>query len=77
LFQENQLRNGKASGMALGWFCGQLNGQRFVTHAGGGGGYYCEIRVYPEIGRGSLMMSNRSGFSDERMLNQFDRYFIP
>ncbi len=76
MFRENHLNNGKATGMSLGWYCGQLKGMRFVAHAGGGGGYYCELRIYPEIGLGSIVMTNRSGFSDERMLNKFDPFFI-
>ncbi|MDX1910737.1 MAG: serine hydrolase domain-containing protein [Saprospiraceae bacterium] len=72
MFQENRLENGKASGMCLGWFTGKLHDHRYVTHAGGGGGFYCELRLYPELGRGSLLMTNRSGFSDERWLDQFD-----
>lgn len=76
MFQQNHLNNGKASGMCLGWFCGQLDGNRFVTHAGGGGGFYCEMRIYPEKGMGSIIMTNRSGFSDERMIGAFDRFFI-
>ena len=76
MFQENHLNNGKASGMCLGWFCGKQDGIRFVTHAGGGGGYYCEMRIYPEKGLGSIIMTNRSGFSDERMIGAFDRFLL-
>lgn len=75
MFSENRLNNGKASGMCLGWFCSHLNGHRFVAHAGGGGGFYCELRVYPETGMGSILMTNRSGFSDERLLNGFTRIY--
>jgi len=32
-----------------------LNGIKYFTHAGGGGGYYCEIRIYPDIKRGSVI----------------------
>ena len=76
MFQENHLNNGRPSGMCLGWFCGQLNEQFFVAHAGGGGGYYCELRLYPEKGLGSIVMTNRSGFSDERMLDRFDSFLL-
>ena len=72
MFRENHLNNGRASGMCLSWFTGNLNGHRFYCHAGGGGGFYCELRVYPEAGRGSVLFTNRTGFSDERLLNQTD-----
>jgi len=77
MFQENHLNSGKASGMCLGWFCGLLDGRRYVTHAGGGGGYYCELRIYPESGLGSIIMTNRTGFSDERMLDKLDKFCLP
>ena len=59
-------------GMGLGWYTGTLNGQVYHTHAGGGGGFYCEIRVYPALQLASIMMTNRSGFSDERLLDKLD-----
>lgn len=62
----------KEPGMGLGWFTGTLNGQVYHTHAGGGGGYYCEIRVYPALQLASVMMTNRSGFTDERLLDKVD-----
>lgn len=62
--------------MCLAWFAGNLNGIPYRCHAGGGGGYYCEIRAYPALGLGSVVMMNRSGMSDERFLDKVDRYLI-
>ena len=76
LFKENQLNSKKASGMCLSWFKGQLYNTTYFAHAGGGAGYYSEIRVYPELGLGSVIMFNRTGMSDERVLDQFDQYYI-
>lgn len=59
-------------GMGLGWYTGTLNGHTFYTHAGGGGGYYCEIRAYPGLQMASVLMTNRSGFTDERLLDRLD-----
>jgi CubicO group peptidase (beta-lactamase class C family) len=67
------LQNGK---MCLGWFPGSLNEERFVCHAGGGGGYYCEIRIYPQIQLATAIMRNKSSFSDIRILDQIDRKTI-
>lgn len=64
------------TGMACAWFTGELKGNRYVAHAGGGGGYYAELRVYPELKAGSYIVFNRSGMKDERMLDQTDRYFL-
>lgn len=63
-------------GMALGWFTGTLNGNKYVCHAGGGGGYYCEIRIYPELKIASAMLRNKSSFGDLRLLNKIDNETI-
>jgi hypothetical protein len=46
------------------------------SHAGGGGGFYCEIRIYPDKGTGSVVMFNRTGMRDERFLDKPDIYFL-
>lgn len=76
LFRENHTSDGKATGMCLSWFCGQLKGAIYFAHAGGGGGYYCEIRIYPALGLGSVIMFNRTGMTDARFLDRTDNYFI-
>lgn len=54
----------------------ELNGNRYFAHAGGGGGYYCEIRIYPDIKKGSVIFFNRTGMSDERFLDKTDKFLI-
>jgi D-alanyl-D-alanine carboxypeptidase len=76
LFSENVLRSGKRSGMALSWFRGELDGHVYFAHAGGGGGYYSEVRIYPELRRGSVIFFNRTGMSDERFLDRVDHRLI-
>jgi hypothetical protein len=76
LFAENRTRAGKATGMCLSWFKGQLKGNRYFAHAGGGGGYYCELRIYPDLGLGSVLMFNRTGMTDKRFLSKLDTHFI-
>lgn len=76
LFTENHTNNNKATGMCLAWFSGHLNGNKYFAHAGGGGGYYCEIRIYPDIGIGSVIMFNRTGMSNEEYLDKVDKYFV-
>jgi CubicO group peptidase (beta-lactamase class C family) len=72
LFTECITNNGQRTGMAMGWFTGTLNGHAYVAHAGGGGGYYAEIRLYPALGRGSVVLFNRTGLRDERLLDRLD-----
>jgi len=61
--------------MCLSWFKGELIGQPYFAHAGGGF-YYCEIRLYPEMGKGSVIMFNRAGMSDARFLDNGCKIFI-
>jgi D-alanyl-D-alanine carboxypeptidase len=76
LFQENYTNNGKSTGMCLAWFTGMLKGIRYFTHAGGGGGYYCELRIYPDKGLGSVIFFNRTGMSDARFLDRLDKIYF-
>ena len=76
MFTENHTTNNKATKMCLSWFSGQLHGINYFTHAGGGGGYYCEIRIYPENGIGSVCFFNRTGMSDERFLDKVDKFYF-
>lgn len=76
MFTENITNNNNPTGMCLSWFTGKLNGRRYYTHAGGGGGFYCEIRIYPDPGVGSVVMFNRTGMRDERFLDKPDIHFL-
>lgn len=62
--------------MGLSWFLGELHGNPYYCHAGGGGGYYCEIRIYPDKRQGSAVFFNRSGMTDERFLDKLDTAFL-
>lgn len=77
LFAPAHTRNGDQLPSSLGWFIGKLNGETYYTHAGGGAGYYCELRLYPRIGRASVVMMNRTSVRDERYLDRIDRFFVP
>lgn len=76
LFSEQLLHNGKGSGVCMSWFKGDLEGKTYYSHAGGGGGYYCELRLYPERGFGSALFMNRTGFRDERLLDKIDAAYF-
>ena len=76
MFTENMTHAGRPTGMCLSWFRGSYGGRSYFTHAGGGGGYYCELRLYPEIRSGSFVIFNRSGFSDEHFLSRLDGELI-
>ena len=76
MFTEQPLANGKPSGFSLGWHTGNLDGNRYLHHAGGGGGFYLELRVYPEKGIATYVLTNKSGFSDERLLDKLDQEYV-
>ena len=76
LFENRKTKNGDKSDMCLGWFQGELGGEIYYSHAGGGGGYYCEIRLYPNKKMASVIMFNRTGVSDERFLDNIDKFFF-
>ena len=75
LFKENMVGK-KPTGMSHAWFKGTLKGHVYAAHAGGGGGYYSELRIYPDLEVGSVIMFNRSGLTDERFLDNMDGYFL-
>jgi CubicO group peptidase (beta-lactamase class C family) len=72
MFSEQMTTSGRSTGMSLGWFVDTLAETRYVHHAGGGGGYYAEFRLYPELGVGSIVMMNSSGMRDYRILDKMD-----
>lgn len=53
-------------------FTGELAGQRWLGHAGGGLGAYGEWRLYPAIQAVSVLLTNRAGLRDVRALDAFD-----
>ncbi len=75
LFTENKTNKYSSTGMCLSWFKGTLAGQTYFAHAGGGGFYYCEVRIYPQLDTGSVIMFNRTGMRDERFLDKVDILF--
>jgi CubicO group peptidase (beta-lactamase class C family) len=76
MFSKQKTNNGKEIGMTLGWFVGKLNNMNYFGHPGAGGGYYCEMRAYPEKNLITAIMFNRSGIRDERFLDIIDPFFL-
>ena len=76
LLTKQKVQSGKEVDMTLGWFTGRLDGLDYYAHAGAGGGYYCEMRAYPDKNLVTSVMFNRSGIRDERILDYPDRFVI-
>jgi D-alanyl-D-alanine carboxypeptidase len=75
-FTPQPLASGAASGHALSWFTGRIGAHDFRCHAGGGGGYGAEIRVYPELQAASAIVCNTTILSDTRMLDRIDTSWL-
>lgn len=63
---------GPGPARSLGWFAGRLHGHDWFAHAGGGIGYYGELRLYPSLAAVSVLLLNRSGLRDVRLLDRVD-----
>ena len=61
---------------SLGWFSGRAGQHLWFAHAGGGLGAYGELRVYPEAGAVSVLMTNGPGLSDARCLDGLDALWL-
>lgn len=77
MFERGRTNEGAVTPGAHGWFIGELAGEPYFHHAGAGGGYYAEIRVYPRLERASVLLMNRSGMKDDRILDVLDAEIVP
>ena len=76
LFSPQPLQDGKPSGHALSFMTGRLGGVGYVCHAGGGPGYCAEVRVYPDLGAWSVLLTNTTVVHDARMLDRVDARWV-
>ena len=77
LFYETQrTTRGVAVPMTLGWHVGTLARRTFFYKEGGGGGFHCEMRIYPTPGVASVVMTNATAFDVKRCLTALDRRFL-
>ena len=77
LFYEPQrTTRGRPVPMTLGWHVGTQHNRRFFYKEGGGGGFHCEMRLYPEAQVGTVIMTNATGFDVKWCLNVADRQFL-
>ncbi len=67
---------GRELAMTLGWHVGGLDGRPYFFKEGGGAGFHCEMRAYPDRGRGSVVMVNRTAFASNAVLSRIDRELL-
>jgi len=76
-FAPQPLAGGGPSGHALSWFTARLGAHHPLCHAGGGPGYGAEIRIYPALGATSVLLTNTTMVSDQRLLDRLDTHWLP
>ena len=67
---------GRPIPMTLGWHVGETHGVAYFFKEGGGGGFHCEMRIYPTQGIASVVLVNSTEFSTTEFLNRVDRTFV-
>jgi len=76
LFETGRKNDGEILNRTMGWAKSSRSGLTYYSHTGGGGGYYCEIRIYPDINRASVIMTNKTGISPQNYLDLIDPVFL-
>jgi CubicO group peptidase (beta-lactamase class C family) len=62
--------------MTLGWHVRRLKGEQTLYKEGGGGGFHCEMRLYPSRGIGTVVMANDTGFRSTAFLDRVDTILL-
>jgi CubicO group peptidase (beta-lactamase class C family) len=75
-FAQQHTNDGAAVRTCLGWHVGMLNVEPFYYKEGGGGGFHCMMRLYPNSGIGTVVMTNATGFNVRSLLDTLDCAFI-
>jgi len=76
LYSQQQTDAGKNIDMTLGWHIGKLNGVTYYFKEGGGAGFHSEMRIYPDNGIASVIMTNRTSFNSRKILNELDANYV-
>jgi D-alanyl-D-alanine carboxypeptidase len=67
---------GLAVPMTPGWHLKSRNGLTILYKEGGGGGFHCEMRIYPEWDIASVIMANGTEFGATAALDRIDTVFV-
>lgn len=67
---------GRPIPMTLGWHVGETLGVAYLFKEGGGGGFHCEMRIYPTRSIATVVLANSTNFSSTGFLNRVDRAFL-
>ena len=76
LYAQQKTADDKYVDMTLGWHIGNLSGAKYYFKEGGGAGFHCEMRVYPNNGLASVIIVNKTSLNTKKELSQLDSGFI-
>ena len=76
LYSQQQTEAGKNIDMTLGWHIGKLNSVTYYFKEGGGAGFHSEMRIYPDNGLASVIMTNKTSFNSRKTLNALDASYV-
>jgi CubicO group peptidase (beta-lactamase class C family) len=67
---------GEALPMTLGWHARDVDGETCLYKEGGGGGFHGEMRLYPRLGLGTVLLTNATMVDMTRWMTPVDRLFL-
>jgi CubicO group peptidase (beta-lactamase class C family) len=74
-YAPQQTSRGLTIPMSLGWHIKTLSGRPCFYKEGGGGGFHCMMRLYPESEMASVMMTNATMFDVRAWMDAVDPLF--
>jgi CubicO group peptidase (beta-lactamase class C family) len=75
-YAPQQTNRGAAIPMSLGWHIKTPAGRLCFHKEGGGGGFHCMMRLYPESGLASVVMTNATMFGVRGLMDTIDPLFM-
>jgi CubicO group peptidase (beta-lactamase class C family) len=76
LFEQQKNNDGELIEMSLGWHIGSLDKVGYYFKEGGGGGFHCEMRLYPTQKVATVVIGNNTSFDAKGFLSSVDGEFF-
>lgn len=76
LYKKYILNNDKTIDMTLAWHVGKNSLGTYYFKEGGGAGFHCEMRIYPDRSIASIVMLNRTMFNTKDFLDTQDSLYL-
>jgi len=76
LYSQQKINSGENIDMTLGWHIDKLSGITYYYKEGGGAGFHCEMRIYPDKDLASVIMTNKTSFNSRKILSELDLKFL-